>query len=575
MNNQIPAITGLTVWLTGLSGAGKSTIANKLKENLKEKCYILDGDVIRKGLNKDLGFSREDRRENIRRISEVAKLFNSAGMIVVVAFISPYIEDRKVAKELHLQSNLDFKEIYINSSLECCEKRDVKGLYKKARNGEIPCFTGVSDVYEAPENPDLVINTELLTIEESIKLLLKNILKIDNSLIANVVPEDKENEDEEDAIYVDEEEYNLLQIIQQGWCPPDLKIFMNEAELLECLFFKTYKGTFFQPIPLIFPITDSDAKKIDSANSKNKDIRLITKSTGKVVATIQTPHYYSFRKEEISARLFGTFSSSHPKIAKYFSQGNFLLTGKSLTFLETIRYEDGLDELRLTPNQIKELKEKKNADCLYAFQVRNPLHNGHCMLLKEARSKLINDYGYKNPILLLHPCGGWTKDDDVPLKTRVEQYQSLLEDKALEDEHTILAVWPSPMYYAGPLEVLWHFSSREFADVDFMIVGRDPAGIKHPVKANEDLYDPLHGQKIIDNAIKNKLLKLKAIPFKPVFYNKKTKDMEFFNSSNNEHYLNISGTELRRLAREGLSLPENFMNEKGWEVLSNYYKSLK
>jgi len=572
---------GVTLWFTGLSGSGKSTIANNLKEKLNEKCFILDGDVIRKGLNKDLGFSKEDRKENIRRISEVAKLFNAAGFIVIVAFISPFSEDRKVARALHLESKLEFKEIFINASLECCEKRDVKGLYKKARNGEIKLFTGISDIYEAPSDPDLILETESKTITDCVNLVMQNLFKREN-IYHKVSSNDKLNclsdiTNQEVSIILDEEELNLLQIIQHGWCASELDCFMNEEDLNECIYFKTFREKYFQPIPIICPISEYDCKIIDLINSHtlNKELNIINKFTGKVVAVLENPSYYSFRKEEIVTKIFGTFSQNHPKIRKYFSQGSYLLTGKKIRFLDEIRFEDGLDQFRLSPDSIRKLSIEKNADCLYAFQVRNPLHNGHCMLLKEARRKLINENGYKNPILLLHPCGGWTKDDDVPLKTRMEQYKEMLADKSLDEEHTILAIWPSPMFYAGPLEVLWHFTSREYAGVDFMIVGRDPAGIKHPDNSALDLYNPSHGQKIIEVAIKNKLIKLKSIPFNPVFYNEETKEMEFFNNCNKDNYLNISGTELRRIARDGLNLPENFMNEKGWEVLKNYYRNEK
>lgn len=113
----------------------------------------------------------------------------------------------------------------------------------------------------------------------------------------------------------------------------------------------------------------------------------------------------------------------------------------------------------MTPEEIKKIAIERNADAVYAFQVRNPLHNGHCLLLIDTREQLLK-MGYKNPILLLHPCGGWTKDDDVPLDTRMLQHQALIDDGTLPKEHIILAIWPSPMYYAGPTEVAWHCSSR-------------------------------------------------------------------------------------------------------------------
>lgn len=140
------------------------------------KVFILDGDVIRQGLNKDLGFTAEARAENIRRISEVAKLFALSGQLCFVAFISPYEKDREFAKTIHQQAGLSFYECYISASLEACESRDVKGLYKKARAGEIKNFTGISDPYEAPSNPDINIPTHQQTIDQSVDLVLKRIV---------------------------------------------------------------------------------------------------------------------------------------------------------------------------------------------------------------------------------------------------------------------------------------------------------------------------------------------------------------------------------------------------------------
>ncbi len=151
---------GACLWFTGLSGSGKSVIAHEVENQLFEKgvrTYVLDGDNIRHGLNRDLGFSPEDRTENIRRIGEVAKLFVDAGIMVMTAFISPYREDRNQVRRL--MKDGEFIEIYVEADLETCEQRDPKGLYKKARAGEIKEFTGISAPYEPPSNPELVINT--------------------------------------------------------------------------------------------------------------------------------------------------------------------------------------------------------------------------------------------------------------------------------------------------------------------------------------------------------------------------------------------------------------------------------
>jgi adenylylsulfate kinase len=161
------------LWYTGLSGAGKSTLANKVEEKLFERgynTYVLDGDNIRMGLNKGLGFDAEARKENIRRIGEVAKLFVDAGVIVSTAFVSPYIADRDLVRALVPVG--EFVEIYVAASLEVCENRDTKGLYKKARAGEIKNFTGISDPYEAPVNAELTVDTGSQTLDESAETVL-------------------------------------------------------------------------------------------------------------------------------------------------------------------------------------------------------------------------------------------------------------------------------------------------------------------------------------------------------------------------------------------------------------------
>ncbi|MFP4047386.1 MAG: adenylyl-sulfate kinase [Bacteroidales bacterium] len=173
---------GIVVWMTGLSACGKSTIATELQKKLFEmncNVFILDGDNVRHGLNSNLGFSPEDREENIRRIGEVAHLFAESGTITITSFISPYKNDRDRARKLNEPG--DFLEVYVKAPLSVCEKRDPKGLYKKARQGIIPEFTGISAPYEEPENPEILIETDKLNLEESVEKIIhymqeKNIL---------------------------------------------------------------------------------------------------------------------------------------------------------------------------------------------------------------------------------------------------------------------------------------------------------------------------------------------------------------------------------------------------------------
>jgi len=176
--NQLNNHKSVVLWFTGLSGSGKSTMSHALEERLFNKgcrTFVLDGDNVRHGLNSHLGFSDKDRKENIRRIGEVSKLMMEAGFIIMTAFISPFREDRIEVR--NLIPNGDFIEIYCKASLETCEARDVKGLYKRARAGEIKNYTGINSPYEVPENADLIIDTEQETIENSVSIIISFLKK--------------------------------------------------------------------------------------------------------------------------------------------------------------------------------------------------------------------------------------------------------------------------------------------------------------------------------------------------------------------------------------------------------------
>ena len=174
--SELKGHNSLLLWFTGLSGSGKSTIANELEKALFKKgihTYTLDGDNVRNGLNNNLNFSPDDRKENIRRIAEVANLMLDAGLVVLAAFVSPYIEDRENVRSIVGKDN--FFEIFVNTPIEECERRDVKGLYAKARTGEIENFTGVNAPYEAPINANIEINTSNTSVNESVAIILNKI----------------------------------------------------------------------------------------------------------------------------------------------------------------------------------------------------------------------------------------------------------------------------------------------------------------------------------------------------------------------------------------------------------------
>lgn len=168
-----------TIWLTGLSGAGKTTLALALAKRLTDlniSHYALDGDIIRTGLNKDLGFLASDRKENIRRIGEVCCLFCDAGLTVIASFISPFLEDRDNVKKAHKEKGFEFFEVFVDAPLEVCEKRDIKGLYNKARSGLIKDFTGIDSPYEIPKNADIVVKTDVDSVDQCCDKIIAKII---------------------------------------------------------------------------------------------------------------------------------------------------------------------------------------------------------------------------------------------------------------------------------------------------------------------------------------------------------------------------------------------------------------
>lgn len=251
------------------------------------------------------------------------------------------------------------------------------------------------------------------------------------------------------------------------------------------------------------------------------------------------------------------------------------LAGGDLEVFEKITWNDGLDQYRLTPNELRAKFKALNADAVFAFQLRNPIHNGHALLMMDCRRQLL-ERGYKNPVLLLHPLGGWTKEDDVPLPVRMAQHQAVLNAGVLCRTNTVLAIFPSPMMYAGPTEVQWHAKSRMNAGATFYIVGRDPAGMPHPDRnryPDGDLFDGTHGQRVLKMA--PDLDQLEIIPFRVAAYDTTISKMSFFDPKRKDDFDFISGTRMRQLARDGKMPPEGFMEPAAWQVLANYYQSLK
>lgn len=406
-----------------------------------------------------------------------------------------------------------FFEVFVNTPLDVCELRDVKGLYKKAREGAIQGFTGVTQAYEAPESPDLIVKTEGLSVRESTRRiieLLEQEMVIPRSLREVEVLPERFLVDEQlvmaaheatklPALSVSTVELQWLQVLAEGWAYP-LMGFMREREYLQTLHFncvlnedETVRDN--QSVPIVLSASEADKERLEGGSA----ITLVYE--GEPVAILRKPEFYFQRKEERCARQFGTTNDKQPYVRMIMEAGEYLVGGE-VELLRRIRWNDGLDQYRLTPNELRRRFVEMGADAVFAFQLRNPIHNGHALLMQDCRRQLL-ERGFKNPVLLLHPLGGWTKDDDVPLDVRMAQHQAVLDAGVLDREHTVLAIFPSPMMYAGPTEVQWHAKARMNAGAQFYIVGRDPAGMPHPdpeMYPDKNLYDGAHGAQVLKMA---------------------------------------------------------------------------
>lgn len=337
-------------------------------------------------------------------------------------------------------------------------------------------------------------------------------------------------------------ELQWLQVLSEGWAFP-LRGFMRENEYLQTLHFNCLLNEDDsvrenQSVPIVLSCTEADKVRLAGSDA----IALVYNN--EPVATLRNPEFYFQRKEERCCRQFGTNNPRHPYIKMVNDSGDYLVGGEIEVF-ERVKWNDGLDDYRLTPNELRARFKELNADAVFAFQLRNPIHNGHALLMQDCRKQILAR-GYTNPILLLHPLGGWTKDDDVPLPVRMAQHQAVLNSGVLNPQNTVLAIFPSPMMYAGPTEVQWHAKSRMNAGANFYIVGRDPAGMPHPDKAmypDGDLFEASHGQRVLKMA--PGLDHLEIIPFRVAAYDKTTSEMAFFDPKRKDDFVFISGTKMR------------------------------
>jgi len=535
---------GFVVWFTGLSGAGKSTLAERLRvelEALGRHVEVLDGDEVRTHLSKGLGFSKEDRDTNIRRIGYAARLVARSGGVAITAAISPY---REVRDELRAQTP-GFFEVYVRCSLEELTRRDVKGLYAKAIAGEIKNFTGVSDPYEAPPAPEITVDSERESVDESLARILDALerrghvwLGVRERLLG-----DEEAARRLPSLEIGPREASDALMIGTGALSP-LAGFMSEEDYVSVL--ETGRLSGGQPftIPVVLGVDEVDGRRLVGKE------RVALWHCGRPIAVVDIESSYRTAPEREAAAVYGTDEDAHPGVHALRERGTWAIAGSVQALA---RPDTGFPEYDLTPLEVRRARAERGWRTMVGFQTRNPVHRAHEYLQKVALESIDG--------LLLHPLVGETKADDIPAATRMRCYEALLEGW-FPAGRTLLATNPAWMRYAGPKEAVFHALIRRNYGCTHFIVGRDHAGVG-------SYYDTYAAHRIFDGYTPEEL-GIEIIRFEHTFWCKACASMASSRTCPHaaDQHLALSGTAVRGMLAAGVDLPAEFTRPEVARVLA-------
>ena len=583
-----PVDRGVTIWLTGLSGAGKTTIASAVAGDLQrrgKRVEVLDGDVVRENMSKGLGFSREDRDINIRRIGFVADLLTRNGVFVLVAAISPY---RAIREEVRGRIG-DFIEIFVDCPLEVLRRRDVKGLYARAEAGEIKNFTGVNDPYEPPTRPEVHLNTSVETPAESADMVLtalhahgylgaeeqngpeRTTVRIGQSqlrardeidevarqpnlsaphggvLQVRLVSAERRQELASEAarlraLQLDPWALSDLELLAGGGLSP-LAGFMREADVLSVSERMRLSDGMVWSLPILLPIGEADGRALRVGQ------RVALCAETDVLAVLMVTETFAYDRRRIARDVYGTHDENHPGVARFLRQPAFAIAGP----VEVIRLPSGnFSEFRLLPQQTRTLFTEKGWRTVVGFQTRNPVHRAHEYLQKVALEQVDG--------LLLHPLVGETRDEDIPADTRMRCYQVLI-DHYYPRDRVVLAVFPASMRYAGPREAIFHALIRKNYGCTHFIVGRDHAGVG-------SYYGTYDAQAIFDQFAPAEI-GIQILKFDHAFFCRACEQMATTRTCPHpdSERMVLSGSMVRKLLRAGQSLPTEFSRREVAEIL--------
>lgn len=552
---------GFTIWFTGMSGAGKSTLTNALVPRLRalgKRVEVLDGDEVRLNLSKGLGFSKEDRDTNIRRIGYVANLLTRNGAVVVSAAISPY---RAIRDEVRALIG-NFVEVYVKCPLETLIARDVKGLYKKALAGEIKEFTGVSDPYEEPLHPEVVVETDKETIEEGVEKILARLQELGyvthavgtiaphgGVLVNRFVTGPRREALLEKArllptIRLDERAQSDVEMIAVGAFSP-LRGFLGAADYRMVV--EDMRLT--SGLPWSIPVTLQVSRSQADALKEGTEVGLVDER-GTVLAILELAERYIPDREEEAQRVYGTTDIAHPGVAAVLHGGEVYLGGE----IHVLHRPDtvAFPAYHRDPAQTRAIFRERGWKTVVGFQTRNPIHRAHEYITKCALEVVDG--------LFLHPLVGKTKNDDIPADIRMRCYEVLLEHYYPQDR-VLLSVYPAAMRYGGPREAIFHAIARKNYGCTHFIVGRDHAGVGN-------YYGTYDAQKIFDEFAPGEL-GIQPLKFENAFFSKVTGQMATAKTAPGgpDTQLNLSGTKVREMLSRGELLPAEFSRPEVAAVL--------
>ena len=542
-------MNGFVVWMTGLSGAGKSTIATRLQHELAQRgrrAEVLDGDGVRTNLSKGLGFSKEDRDTNIRRIGYVARLLARNGGVAITAAISPY---REVRDEIRAQTP-GFVEVYVECSLNALIRRDTKGLYKKALAGEIASFTGVSDPYEPPLHPEVVVNTGIETVDASVEKVLQALERFGH--LPSPLRERLLDGDELEAglakartlprLDVGAREASDIYMLSTGAFSP-LRGFNGQRDYASIL----EHGRLATGQPFTVPIVLRG--ELDAVKSFRSGQQVGLWVEGRPAGIIEVEEIFEAPPQPEARAVYGTDDRKHPGVQALFTSGRWTLGGPVIGLG---RPESPFPAYDLTPAEVRARKQALGWLTMVGFQTRNPVHRAHEYLQKVALETIDG--------LLLHPLVGETKADDIPADVRMRCYEALLTSYYPPDR-VLLAVNPAWMRYAGPREAVFHAIVRRNYGCTHFIVGRDHAGVGN-------YYDTYAAHRIFDG-LSAQELGIEVLRFEHTFYCAACQGMASPRTCPHpaSDHRALSGTRVRELLAEGAALPAEFTRPEVGAVL--------